>query len=319
MPWFKVDDSAHAHPKMRRAGKAAVGLWVMCGSYAAAYLTDGIIPAETAADGTETQIAKLVKVGLWHEQGHGCRKCPQPRPGDYVMHDYLLYNPSRSKVLAEREREAEKKRQQRAGGGPSGGPPPGNGGEKRSDSARKTEEKEKFFGSFSSPVSGKNPAQNAVSPGDSSETTRARASQPAPAVPTYVGTAAGKAARTDGFPDKLQPLAAALATAGLGAVAWDIKKHSDWERIRIQVDRLGIDLMVRSAANAAHARGEPDSVTAWIGRWEKLHPEPQTPAGGRPHLRSVPGAGGPNRPHPATGAGAPQPSTEDYKNARPFG
>ncbi|ARX81586.1 hypothetical protein SMD44_00984 [Streptomyces alboflavus] len=77
--------------------------------------------------------------------------------------------------------------------------------------------------------------------------------------------------------------------------------------------------MVRSAANAAHARGEPDSVTAWIGRWEKLHPEPQTPAGGRPHLRSVPGAGGPNRPHPATGAGAPQPSTEDYKNARPFG
>lgn len=317
MPWFKVDDSAHAHPKMRRAGKAAVGLWVMCGSYAAAYLTDGIIPAETAADGTETQIAKLVKVGLWHEQGHGCPSCPQPRPGDYVMHDYLRYNPSRSRVLSEREREAEKKRQQRAGGGPAGTPPPGNRQEKAPDSERKTEEKEKFFGGFSSPVSGKGAAQNAASPGDS-EPPHARASQPAPAVPTYVGTAAGRAERTNGFPDALQPLAAALAAAGLGAVAWNIKKFTDWERIRIQVERLGIDLMVRSAVNAAQTRGEPDSVTAWIGRWESLHPETTVPTPGKPHLHSVPTAGGPNRPHPATGAGAVQPTAEDYKNARPF-
>lgn len=318
MPWFKVDDTAHAHPKMRRAGKSAVGLWVMCGSYAAAYLTDGIVPAETAADGTPTQIAKLLKAGLWHEHGHGCSRCAQPMPGDFVMHDYLRYNPSRTRVLAERDREAEKKRQQRAGGGPAGGPPEGNGHQNGSDSAPKKEEKDKFFDGFSSPVSGKAPAQSAASPGDSNPP-HARASQPAPAVPTYVGTAAGKAERTGGFPDKLQPLAAALAAAGLGAVAWDIKKFTDWERIRIQVERLGIDLMVRSAANAAHARGEPDSVTAWIGRWEKLHPEPQTPAGGRPQLRAVPGVGGPNRPHPATGASAPTPTADEYKNARPFG
>ncbi|MEV8033950.1 hypothetical protein [Streptomyces sp. NPDC086182] len=319
MPWFKVDDSAHAHPKMRRAGKAAIGLWVMCGSYAAAYLTDGIIPAETAADGTETQIAKLVKAGLWHEQGHGCPRCPQPMPGDYVMHDYLRYNPSRVRVNAERDREAEKKRNQRAGGGPVGPPPPRNGQQNGSDLAPKTQEKDEFFGGFSSPVSGKAAAQESVSPGDSAPP-HARASRPAPsqAVPTDVGTAASRAERKSGFPDALQPLAQGLAAAGLGAVAWDIKKFTDWERIRIQVERLGVDLMVRSAANAAELRGEPDSVTAWIGRWESLHPEPQTAAGGRPQLRSVPGVGGPNRPHPATGASAPQPTTEDYLNARPF-
>lgn len=319
MPWFKVDDTAHAHPKMRRAGKAAIGLWVMCGSYAAAYLTDGIIPAETAGEGTETQIAKLVKVGLWHDRGHDCQRCPQPMPGDFVMHDYLRYNPSRVRVLSEREREADKKRNQRAGGQPDGTPPPRNAKQNGSDFVRKTEEKEEIPDGFSSPVSGKEPGQNSASPGDSGPP-HARASRPAPtqAVPTDVGTAASWAERRTGFPDALQPLAAALATAGLGAVAWDIKKFTDWERIRIQVDRLGIDLMVRSAINAAQLRGEPDSVTAWIGRWETLHPE-TGPQPGRPHLKAVSGGWtGQNRPHPMTGAGAPVPTADDYKNGKPF-
>lgn len=317
MPWFKVDDTAHAHPKMRRAGKSAIGLWVMCGSYAAAYLTDGIVPAETAAEGTPTQIAKLLKAGLWHEHGHGCTRCAQPMPGDYVMHDYLRYNPSRARVLAERDREAEKKRQQRAGGGPAGTPPPRKGKQNGSDLERKTEEKPEFFDGFSSPVSGKPAGQNGMSPGDSGPP-HARASQPAPtqAVGTDVPTAASWAARTNGFPDELKPLAEALAAAGLGAVAWDIKKFTDWERIRRQVARLGVDVMVRSACTAAEHRGEPDSVTAWIGRWESLtDPQPN----GRPQLRAVSGGWtGPNRPHPATGAAAPAPTADDYKNARPF-
>lgn len=32
MPWFVVDDSAHSHPKFIKAGNAAVGLWMRCGS-----------------------------------------------------------------------------------------------------------------------------------------------------------------------------------------------------------------------------------------------------------------------------------------------
>nr|WSS66766.1 hypothetical protein OG284_36710 [Streptomyces sp. NBC_01177] len=118
MPFFVVDDGAHSHPKFVRAGNAAVGLWSRIGSYVAQHLTDGHVPGEVAKMyGSAPQIKKLTAVGLWHEHGHLCVRCPQPRQGDYFMHDYAESgNPSRAEVLDRRERAAEKKRQQRAGG-----------------------------------------------------------------------------------------------------------------------------------------------------------------------------------------------------------
>lgn len=277
MPWFKVDDSAHAHPKMRKAGKAAIGLWVMCGSYASAYLTNGIVPAETAAEGTPPQIDKLVRVGLWHKAGHGCPRCPQPPKGDFIIHDYLVYNPSRARVLAERKKAADKKRDQRAGSGPGGGGPDGNADVFEEDSAPKTSGKAPENAPKKAGISGEVADQLDLSPGDSNRP-HARAARPDPVLPSNEGSTAGKAARTSGLPDRLRPLAQALSAAGLGAVAWDITKFADWERIRIQVERLGIDLMVESALAAAQRRGKPDSVTAWIGRWESLldPPPPST-------------------------------------------
>lgn len=119
MPWFVVDDSAYSHPKMIAATNAGIGLWLRCGAYAAQHLTDGIVPGVIAKMyGTPAQIRKLVAAGLWHEHGHRCphRKCQQPAPGDYYMHDYLdPYNRSRREVQASRDREAEKKRKYRAG------------------------------------------------------------------------------------------------------------------------------------------------------------------------------------------------------------
>jgi hypothetical protein len=117
MPWFVVDDNAHSHPKMIAASNAALGLWLRAGAYAAQHLTDGIVPGAIARMyGSRPQIAKLLASGLWHEHGHSCRhpKCAQPQPGDYSIHDYLEYNPTRAKVSAQRERAAEKKRKQRA-------------------------------------------------------------------------------------------------------------------------------------------------------------------------------------------------------------
>ncbi|MFJ6771451.1 hypothetical protein ACIQOV_10870, partial [Kitasatospora sp. NPDC091257] len=127
MPWFAVGDSTDDHPKILAAGNAATGLWVRCGAYASAHLTDGVIPGAVAAkNGTATQIAKLLASGLWHEAGHACARCPQPRRGDYVMHGYLDANPSRRQVQERRRRAAEKKRQQRnppAGGDDSADDP----------------------------------------------------------------------------------------------------------------------------------------------------------------------------------------------------
>lgn len=119
MPWFVVDDNADSHPKMIAAGNAALGLWLKAGAYASRHLTDGIVPGVVArmySNGSRTQVAKLVAAGLWHEHGHACRhpKCKQPAAGDYAIHDYLVYNPSRVEVERKRERAAEKKRKQRA-------------------------------------------------------------------------------------------------------------------------------------------------------------------------------------------------------------
>ncbi|MFE4691226.1 hypothetical protein ACFRH6_14350 [Streptomyces sp. NPDC056749] len=102
---------------MLRAKNAAVGLWTRVGSYVARQLTDGYVPGEIAAMyGSAPQIRKLVAVRLWHEHGHTCPRCPQPRPGDYYMHDYAESgNPSRAEVQARREKAAEKKRLQRGG------------------------------------------------------------------------------------------------------------------------------------------------------------------------------------------------------------
>lgn len=126
MPFFVVDDGAHSHPKMVRAGNAAVGLWSRIGSYVAQHLTDGHVPGPVAEMyGTGPQIRKLLAVGLWHEHGHTCPRCPAVRPGDYFMHDYRESgNPCRAEVLARRERAAAKKRRQRGGGTPPGGSGP---------------------------------------------------------------------------------------------------------------------------------------------------------------------------------------------------
>jgi hypothetical protein len=117
MPWFVIDDNSHMHPKFVAAKNAALGLWVRAGGYAAQHLTDGIVPGVIAKMyGTPAQVRSLVAVGLWHEHGHTCShpKCPRPAKGDYAIHDYLDYNPTRAEVQARREREADKKRRYRA-------------------------------------------------------------------------------------------------------------------------------------------------------------------------------------------------------------
>lgn len=44
MPWFLVDDTLATHPKARKAGLAAMGLWAVAGAYAAQHLTEGHVP-----------------------------------------------------------------------------------------------------------------------------------------------------------------------------------------------------------------------------------------------------------------------------------
>ncbi|MCI4045448.1 mucin-2 [Streptomyces sp. TRM75563] len=109
-----MDDTAHVHPKLLKAGNPAVGLWMRAGAYAAQHLTEGTVPGVVAQlYGTAPQARKLVAAGLWHAAGHSCPRCPQPAEGDYVMHDFLVYNPTKSAVEKDRERAADRQRRAR--------------------------------------------------------------------------------------------------------------------------------------------------------------------------------------------------------------
>lgn len=74
MPYFAVNVTRDYDVAVRRAGNAAIGLWVRAGAWSVARLTDGLIPADVALDlGTPAQVRKLVAVGLWAETDEGYR------------------------------------------------------------------------------------------------------------------------------------------------------------------------------------------------------------------------------------------------------
>jgi len=103
VPWFKVDDSFHSHPKVIAAGNEAAGLFIRCGSYAAQHLTDGFIRRDVALlYGSDVLAATLVRTRLWHRAR-----------GGWTIHDYLDYNPSREAVENERKHAAERQRRRR--------------------------------------------------------------------------------------------------------------------------------------------------------------------------------------------------------------
>lgn len=109
MVWFKVDDGFYANVKIARLSMAARGLWVSAGSYCGHQLTDGVVSAKMVRQlgGTPTQIKALVEHGLWIEttDDSGSKA--------YAFKDWGDFNPSREKVLSDRERDAEKKREWR--------------------------------------------------------------------------------------------------------------------------------------------------------------------------------------------------------------
>ena len=117
MPWFRLDDSFHSHPKVIAAGNEAVGLFVRCGTYAAEHLTDGFISEDIAVlygasdtgsrrnPGTgkpETLAETLVRTKLWRRTRGGWR-----------MPDYLEYNPSAKAVGNERKNAAQRQKRRR--------------------------------------------------------------------------------------------------------------------------------------------------------------------------------------------------------------
>lgn len=67
MAWFNADDKMHSHPKPRRAGLEAMGLWVLAGTYSVESKRPGFVPAEFVTNYPRGRAAarRLSKAGLW--------------------------------------------------------------------------------------------------------------------------------------------------------------------------------------------------------------------------------------------------------------
>lgn len=103
--WFKVDDKFHEHRKIRRLGKdkaPAVGVWTLCGAWAADHLTDGFVPDEIVDrhDPGHLYAERLVRVGLWFRAEH------QGEEG-YQFHEWDEHQPTREQVLDRRRKRSE--------------------------------------------------------------------------------------------------------------------------------------------------------------------------------------------------------------------
>ena len=134
MPWVRLDDGFHAHPKLAALGERtlpAVGLYTLALTWSSTYLTDGLVPDGQLRrlGGSKALASALVDAGLWERVEGGWR-----------IHDFLDYNPSRERVLEERSADAERKRRGRTSrwspGGHEGGRPAGRPGGVRSESDR---------------------------------------------------------------------------------------------------------------------------------------------------------------------------------------
>jgi hypothetical protein len=106
MTWFKVDDSFHSHPKVLAASPAALGLWVVAGSWCGANLSDGLVPDHVLPrllpDAAELA-RQLVAAGLWKRM-----------KGGYRFHDWAEFNPRKVDVEVERKAARERMRNLRS-------------------------------------------------------------------------------------------------------------------------------------------------------------------------------------------------------------
>lgn len=103
MPWFRVDDAFHSHPKVMVTSPAAIGLWTIAGSWAAANLSDGFVPVyvlQRLVPDWEQLAEELVSQRLWMRAKGGFR-----------FRDWDHYQPSKEEV--QKDRESARVRQQK--------------------------------------------------------------------------------------------------------------------------------------------------------------------------------------------------------------
>ncbi|MEX2984556.1 mucin-2 [Streptomyces sp. C36] len=269
MAWFKIDDGSHMHPKVIAAGNAALGLWLRCGAYSAQHLTEGHVPGIVARQyGTAPQARKLVAVGLWHEQGHDCPRCPQPTAGDFIVHDFFEggRNSTRAQVEANRAAAAERKAKSRTRA---------NQGRIGDESAADRERNERGSSTnpprnapqFQEEIAG----QEGVSQRDTVEGVTGPQASTKPSPSTSYGSRREQASPDDGprIAEPVRPLVEAMTAAGM-AVSWELAP-AEWVLLQALIERCGVQILVDHAGGAWQAaRTRPRSARYFLAGWRSL-------------------------------------------------
>jgi hypothetical protein len=106
VPWFKVDDGLHSHPKPRKAGLAAMGLWTVAGSWSAHHAQEGFVPEwfVNSWPHGRRRADELVRADLWSRD-----ECDGE--AGWRFHDWDHFQMSKAEI--ERDREHNRERQRR--------------------------------------------------------------------------------------------------------------------------------------------------------------------------------------------------------------
>lgn len=245
MPWFALDDGFDTHPKVRKAGNAAAGLFCRLGAHCAKHLTEGLVDGVTARSyGTAAQLRKLVDVGMLHTDAHDCSRCEQPETGGYVLHDFLDYNRSRKQIEAAREngrkrqnKGRERQRQQRSGS--------------ESDANRSSTEAQVNFGSGSNETQNENrfghgaAGQGHVSRRDTLQGDTVVPSQPIPSSSFRTAAKGGGQPAGVVIPDWAQPLIDELDRLNIHC-SWRLSSMQ-WVAVQELINTRGVPFLVEQA------------------------------------------------------------------------
>lgn len=280
MAWFAVDDGFDNHPKIRKAGNAAAGLFCRLGAYSTRHNTEGVIPGPVARDyGTAAQLRKLTDLSMLHTVGHLCERCEQPDKGDYVLHDFLEYNRSKSEVKAAREAGTERQRRRRARLAEEAAAAQA---EAESNLNRDLNRGSRWTPTRGSGETPTEPRFDDIDAGQSDSSRRytlknARVTSPAQPLPSLLPSEEELASGSDlprigdrpRIPLASQPLVDALTAAGM-VVGWDLQPN-DWFLIEALVKRCGVPVLVEHANGMWEgAKSRPRSGTYFLPGWRAL-------------------------------------------------
>lgn len=102
MAWFKVDDGFYTSHKVlqipRKHRNAAIGAWILLGTWSADKMTDGEVPTFVVDDFdvSDEALHWLLEVGLWIRTEAGIR-----------FHDWCEYQPTKAQLEAKSKSRAE--------------------------------------------------------------------------------------------------------------------------------------------------------------------------------------------------------------------